>query len=65
LALPARRLLAPGATVVLSGLLPSQASSALAAWRRQGLVLRRRETIENWTTLTLASRPHKRQRPGG
>jgi ribosomal protein L11 methyltransferase len=64
LALPARRLLAPGATVVLSGLLPSQASSALAAWRRQGLVLRRRETIENWTTLTLA-RPHKRQRPGG
>ncbi|MEX2126883.1 MAG: 50S ribosomal protein L11 methyltransferase [Xanthobacteraceae bacterium] len=58
LARPVWGLLAPGATVVLSGLLPSQANSALAAWRSQGLALRRRDTIENWTTLTLA-RPHK------
>jgi ribosomal protein L11 methyltransferase len=58
LARPVRALLAPGATVVLSGLLPSQASAVLAAWRNQGLVLRRRDTIENWVTLTLA-RPQK------
>jgi ribosomal protein L11 methyltransferase len=50
-------LLAPGATVVLSGLLPAQVNAALAAWRTQGLVLRRRDTFENWVTLILA-RPH-------
>lgn len=53
LARPLRALLAPRAMVVLSGLMPAQANAALASWRAQGLVLRRRETIENWTTLTL------------
>jgi ribosomal protein L11 methyltransferase len=53
LAAPLRLLLAPGATVVLSGLLPAHGNAALAAFRAQGLVLRRRETIEGWTTLTL------------
>jgi ribosomal protein L11 methyltransferase len=57
LARPVRALLAPGATVVLSGLLPAQVNAALAAWRTQGLVLRRRDTFENWVTLILA-RPH-------
>jgi ribosomal protein L11 methyltransferase len=54
LARPLRGLLAPGAAVVLSGLIPSQANAALSAWRTQGLVLRRRGTVDNWVTLTLA-----------
>jgi ribosomal protein L11 methyltransferase len=61
LARPVRGLLAPGATVVLSGLMPEQANAALAAWGGQGLVLRRRQTIDNWVTLTLQrpSRPRR------
>jgi ribosomal protein L11 methyltransferase len=54
LARPLRGLLAPGAAVVLSGLIPGQANAALSAWRSQGLVLRRRDTVDNWVTLTLA-----------
>jgi ribosomal protein L11 methyltransferase len=54
LAWPVRRLLAPGAVVVLSGLIPSQAEAALSDWRSQGLVLRRKDIVENWVTLTLA-----------
>ena len=54
LARPVRGLLAPGATVVLSGLIPSQADAALSAWRSQALVLRRKDIVENWVTLTLA-----------
>jgi ribosomal protein L11 methyltransferase len=64
LARPVRMLLAPGATVVLSGLMPEQANAARAAWSAQGLVLRRKQTIENWTTLTFVL-PRKRKRPGG
>lgn len=62
LAYPVRALLAPGATVVLSGLNPEHVQPALAAWCSQGLVLKRRQTIDNWATLTLArprSRPAK------
>ncbi|WP_029353067.1 50S ribosomal protein L11 methyltransferase [Bosea sp. 117] len=55
LARPLRPLLAPGGTVVLSGLLPSHANAALAAYRAQGLHLRRRRTIEGWVTLELAA----------
>lgn len=50
---PIASLAAPGATVILSGLLPSQALAALARYRAQGMRLVRSETIENWTTLTL------------
>ncbi len=50
---PIASLSAPGATVILSGLLPSQALAALARYRAQGMRLVRSETIENWTTLTL------------
>lgn len=50
---PIASLAAPGATVVLSGLLPSQALAALARYRALGMRLVRSETIENWTTLTL------------
>jgi ribosomal protein L11 methyltransferase len=70
LARPVRRLLGPRATVVLSGLMPEQANGARAVWCADGLVLRRRQTIENWVTLTLqrSARPRrlrKRKRPGG
>jgi ribosomal protein L11 methyltransferase len=53
LAKPVARLLAPRATVVLSGLLPEQANAALAAWRAVGLKLARRDALEGWVTLTL------------
>jgi ribosomal protein L11 methyltransferase len=53
LAKPVRPLLAPGATVVLSGLLAAQAGAAASIWRAQGLKLVSRRTIEGWTTLTL------------
>jgi len=53
LARPVRSLLAPGATVVLSGLLASQANAAASIWRVQGLRLVSRQTLDGWTTLTL------------
>ncbi len=53
LATPMTRLLAPGARVVLSGLLTSQASAALAAYRRHGLALEYRVVLEGWSTLVL------------
>lgn len=58
LARPLGRLLAPGGTLVLSGLLEAQAPAALAAYRLQGLHLVRRRHIEGWATLTL-SRAHR------
>jgi len=51
MATPMTRLTAPGACVVLSGLLTSQASAALAAYRPQGLALERRIVLEGWSTL--------------
>jgi ribosomal protein L11 methyltransferase len=48
-----RPLLAPGAIVVLSGLLAAQANAAAAIWRAQGLRLVSRRTVDGWTTLTL------------
>jgi ribosomal protein L11 methyltransferase len=56
LAAPMRRLLAPNARLVLSGLLAPQANAALAAYRAQSLVLERRITLDNWATLVLARR---------
>jgi ribosomal protein L11 methyltransferase len=53
LARPMRRLLAPGAYVVLSGLLNSQAQTALMAYRLQGLRLQQRIVLDEWTTLVL------------
>ena len=53
LAHPVRALLARRATVVLSGLMPDQENAARAAWCTEGLVLRRRQVIDNWVTLTL------------
>jgi ribosomal protein L11 methyltransferase len=53
LAVPLRRLAAPGAHVVLSGLLPSHANAVLAIYRAQGFVLIRRIRLEGWMTLLL------------
>jgi ribosomal protein L11 methyltransferase len=53
LARPMRRLLAPGANVVLSGLLAVQENAALAAYRPHGLKLVRRIPLGEWVTLVL------------
>jgi ribosomal protein L11 methyltransferase len=55
LAKPMRPLLAPGATVILSGLLATQENAALAAYRPHGLTLVRRIPLAEWVTLVLAS----------
>jgi ribosomal protein L11 methyltransferase len=53
-AAPLTRLTAPGARVVLSGLLSSQANAAMAAYHR--LALERRIDLDGWTTLVLRRR---------
>jgi len=53
LARPLRPLLAPGANVVLSGLLAEQENAALAAYRPHGLKLVRRIRLGEWVTLVL------------
>jgi ribosomal protein L11 methyltransferase len=53
LAKPIGAMAAPGAFVVLSGLLPGQANAALAAYRAHGLVLVRRISLDGWATLVL------------
>lgn len=53
LAGPMRCLLAPRATVVLSGLLARQENAALAAYRAHGLRLMRRIPLGEWVTLVL------------
>ncbi|MEW6768803.1 MAG: 50S ribosomal protein L11 methyltransferase [Pseudomonadota bacterium] len=45
--------LAPSAFVILSGLLPPQASSVVAAYRSSGLKLIRRIQIDGWTSLLM------------
>jgi ribosomal protein L11 methyltransferase len=63
LAVPLRKLMAPGARIVLSGLLPSHANAALTIYRAQGLILERRIQREGWATLVLRRAP-KQNRPG-
>jgi ribosomal protein L11 methyltransferase len=63
LAVPLRKLLAPGARIVLSGLLPGHANAAIAVYRAQGLTLERRIQREGWATLVLRRAP-KQNRPG-
>lgn len=53
LARPLARLTRPGAYIVLSGLLPAQASAALSIYRAQGLALERRILLDGWVTLVL------------
>jgi ribosomal protein L11 methyltransferase len=53
LATPMRAHLDASATVILSGLLPSQANGVIAAYRANGLILRKRIELEGWTSLLL------------
>jgi ribosomal protein L11 methyltransferase len=53
MAAPMRRILAPNARVVLSGLLASQANAALSIYRAHGLTLERRIALDGWITLVL------------
>jgi ribosomal protein L11 methyltransferase len=53
MATPMTRHLAPSARVILSGLLPHQAQSVIAAYRARGLVLERQLRIEGWSSLLL------------
>ena len=59
LANPIRRVAAPDARVVISGLLSGQANAALVAYRGRGLVLERRISLDGWVTLVLV-RPARR-----
>jgi ribosomal protein L11 methyltransferase len=58
-AVPLKRICAGNGRLVLSGLLPSQANAALAAYRP--LALERRMVFDGWMTLVLA-RPCRRRR---
>jgi ribosomal protein L11 methyltransferase len=51
MATPMSAHLAPGALVILSGLLPSQAGAVIANYRARGLVLRRHVQLEGWSSL--------------
>ena len=62
LAVPIRRLVAPGARIVLSGLLPSHANAALAYYAAQGFRLERRIPLDGWMTLVLERRRCARSR---
>jgi ribosomal protein L11 methyltransferase len=53
MATPMARHLAPSALVVLSGLLPYQASGVIATYRARGLVLLRHLQIEGWSSLLM------------
>jgi len=53
LATPMARHLAPGALVILSGLLTHQARGVIAAYRARGLVPLRHLRIEGWSSLLL------------
>jgi ribosomal protein L11 methyltransferase len=53
LAAPMARHLAPGALVILSGLLTPQAPAVIAAYRARGLVPLRHMRIEGWSSLLL------------
>jgi ribosomal protein L11 methyltransferase len=51
-----RRGAAPGAAVVLSGLLTREAAQVLAAYRAQGFALDAHRRYDGWSTLTLTKR---------
>jgi ribosomal protein L11 methyltransferase len=55
-----KAILAPGGTLILSGLTRDQIRWVLAAYRNRGLVCSRTLLIGNWATLTLSS---KKKRP--
>ena len=62
LAAPIARVLAPGGHVILSGLLVTQASAAIAAYRMQGLELEASIPLDEWITLVLVKRNAQKRR---
>lgn len=50
---PLSALLAPQGRLILSGLLPAHAAGVIAAYRRQGLRLQSRLTLDGWVTLSM------------
>ena len=56
MATPMAKHLAPSALIILSGLLPHQARSVIAAYRGRGLVLVRHIRIEGWSSLLMRRR---------
>ncbi len=62
LAVPLRKLSAPDARIVLSGLLAGHANAVLAIYRGQGFVLERRIALGDWVTLIVrhGARPIRR-----
>ncbi len=58
IAAPLKKLTAPGAHIVVSGLLPAQANAAIAAYRP--LALERRIELDGWTTLVFTRRSRRR-----
>lgn len=50
---PLSSLLAPRGRLILSGLLAAQAAGVIAAYRRQGLRLQTRFTLDGWVTLVM------------
>src|SRR4249919_1734031 len=66
LAVPLCRLTAPGARIVLSGLLPSHANAVLAIYRARGLVLEKRITLDGWVALVVhrKTKPPRAGKPG-
>ncbi len=57
------RIAAPGARIVLSGLLTAQERMVEAAWKDAGAVIVVRLRLEGWSTLVLARRPARRSAP--
>jgi ribosomal protein L11 methyltransferase len=55
LAAPLARQLMPNARLVLSGILASQESAAVTAYRSQGLVLERSFKLDGWVTLVMVA----------
>lgn len=51
-----RRVSAPGAAIILSGILEHQAVRVVNAYGRQGMILRQRLQRKDWTTLILEKR---------
>jgi ribosomal protein L11 methyltransferase len=61
MAQPLTSLVAPGGTVILSGLLTADGRAALARYRAAGMVLETRVPLEGWVTLVMR-RPNRRLR---
>jgi len=64
LAQPLMGLAAPGARIVLSGLLTPQERMVEAAWKNAGSVIVERLRLDGWSTLILARRAKRTATPG-